>query len=73
MKEIHNLRAQISNIVAATFPGTKTDLGVRLSPPNDHQVRTVQSSIVSGFSDSLQAQRPETNFDGRLPGSGSCS
>jgi ATP-dependent RNA helicase DHX37/DHR1 len=38
MEEIHKLRAQISNIVVATFPGTDADLKARLTPPNDRQV-----------------------------------
>jgi hypothetical protein len=54
MQEIHNLRAQISNIVVTTFPGTDADLGVRLTPPNDRQVRN-HTLILVPFPDSYQA------------------
>ena len=38
MEEIHKLRAQICNIVNATFPGTETELAQPLKPPNETQV-----------------------------------
>jgi len=49
MQEIHNLRAQISNIVVSTFPGTDADLRVRLTPPNDRQVRIIHTLIIVQF------------------------
>lgn len=55
MQEIHNLRGQISNIVVATFPRTEADLGARLSPPNDRQVRITRTLTFAPFSDSFQA------------------
>ena len=39
MEEIHRLKAQISNIMVANFPGTEVYLKPRLGPPNDLQVR----------------------------------
>lgn len=38
MEEIHKLRAQICNIVNATFPGVETGLGQPLKPPSETQV-----------------------------------
>ena len=38
MEEIHKLRAQLCNIVSATFPGVDTGLAQPLNPPNETQV-----------------------------------
>jgi ATP-dependent RNA helicase DHX37/DHR1 len=39
MQEIHKLRAQISRIVASTFPGIDAGFVPKLPPPNETQVR----------------------------------
>jgi ATP-dependent RNA helicase DHX37/DHR1 len=39
MEEIHKLRAQISHIAQANFPGTGVDFTPQLRPPNALQVR----------------------------------
>lgn len=39
MQEIHKLRAQISRIVASTFPGIDAGFIPKLAPPNETQVR----------------------------------
>jgi len=49
MQEIHNLRAQICNIVASTFPGTDSGLRAPLTPPNDRQVRIIHTFVVVPF------------------------
>ena len=38
MEEIHKLRAQLSRIVEANFPGTDVGITAKLQPPNDLQV-----------------------------------
>lgn len=38
MEEIHKLRAQISNIVQANFPGADAGFVPKILPPNDLQV-----------------------------------
>ncbi|KAF8305660.1 P-loop containing nucleoside triphosphate hydrolase protein, partial [Clavulina sp. PMI_390] len=43
MEEIHKLRAQISNIVQATFPETKAPFIAQLPPPNSKQVTFLSS------------------------------
>jgi ATP-dependent RNA helicase DHX37/DHR1 len=50
MEEIHKLRAQISSIVHANFPGTDAGFVPKLMPPNDVQVGYVypmQNTILS--------------------------
>ena len=46
MEEIHKLRAQICNIVSATFSGVDTGLGQPLKPPNETQVSSLFSCAI---------------------------
>lgn len=41
MEEIHKLRAQISNIVQANFPGADAGFVPKIMPPNDQQVQHI--------------------------------
>jgi ATP-dependent RNA helicase DHX37/DHR1 len=47
MEEIHKLRAQISNIVAAHFPSADVGYAAKLKPPNDLQVERSFSDMSS--------------------------
>ena len=61
MEEIHKLRAQISNIVQANFPGTDPQFSPLLPPPTERQVNL--SAFASAVSDLNLAESTEATFD----------
>ncbi|KAI0926970.1 hypothetical protein AcW1_007657 [Taiwanofungus camphoratus] len=57
MEEIHKLRAQISNIVQANFPGTETCFTTDLRPPNNLQLKVLRQLITAGFIDQVAVRK----------------
>ncbi|KAG9315883.1 P-loop containing nucleoside triphosphate hydrolase protein [Chiua virens] len=57
MEEIHKLRAQICNIVSATFPGVDTGLAQRIQPPNDTQLKILRQLLTAAFIDQVAVRK----------------
>ncbi|KAF8176995.1 P-loop containing nucleoside triphosphate hydrolase protein [Pholiota molesta] len=57
MEEIHKLRAQISAIVRANFPGTDSGFIPQLSPPTDHQLKVLKQLLTAGFIDHVAVRK----------------
>ena len=53
MTEIRQLRRQLTNIVAANFPGVDVCVDPKLKPPNKKQQKILQQIITAGFIDSI--------------------
>ncbi|KIJ64431.1 hypothetical protein HYDPIDRAFT_28376 [Hydnomerulius pinastri MD-312] len=57
MEEIHKLRAQICNIVNATFPGAETGLVKTLKPPNETQLKVLRQLLAAAFIDQVAIRK----------------
>ncbi|KAF7314366.1 hypothetical protein MKEN_00909300 [Mycena kentingensis (nom. inval.)] len=57
MEEIHKLRAQISNIVQANFPGTDAGFVLKVKPPNDLQLKILRRLLTAGFIDQVAVRK----------------
>ncbi|KAJ7069790.1 P-loop containing nucleoside triphosphate hydrolase protein [Mycena amicta] len=57
MEEIHKLRAQISNIVQANFPGTDAGFVLKVAPPNDLQLKVLRRLLTAGFIDQVAIRK----------------
>ncbi|KAH7885390.1 P-loop containing nucleoside triphosphate hydrolase protein [Phlebopus sp. FC_14] len=57
MEEIHKLRAQISNIVNATFPSVRTDLSSALRPPSETQLKVLRQLLTAAFIDQVAVRK----------------
>ncbi|KAH7909031.1 P-loop containing nucleoside triphosphate hydrolase protein [Hygrophoropsis aurantiaca] len=57
MEEIHKLRAQISNIVQANFPGVDVGSPANLRPPSDKQVKVLRQLLAAAFIDQVAARK----------------
>ncbi|KAF9485838.1 P-loop containing nucleoside triphosphate hydrolase protein [Pholiota conissans] len=57
MEEIHKLRAQISAIVQANFPGIDSGFIPQLSPPTDHQLKVLKQLLTAGFIDQVAVRK----------------
>jgi len=57
MEEIHKLRAQICNIVSATFPGVETGLARPLQPPNETQLKVLRQLLAAAFIDQVAVRK----------------
>ncbi|KAI8141696.1 P-loop containing nucleoside triphosphate hydrolase protein [Fennellomyces sp. T-0311] len=53
MTEIRQLRRQLTNIVAANFPGVDICVDPKLKPPNKKQQKILQQILTAGFIDSI--------------------
>ncbi|KAJ6619426.1 P-loop containing nucleoside triphosphate hydrolase protein [Mycena sp. CBHHK59/15] len=57
MEEIHKLRAQISGIVGANFPGADAVFVPNLMPPNDMQLKVLRQLLTAGFIDQVAVRK----------------
>ncbi|BGP13274.1 putative ATP-dependent RNA helicase DHR1 [Rhodosporidiobolus nylandii] len=57
MQEIHKLRAQISRIVASTFPGIDAGFVPKLPPPNETQLKVLRQLLTSAFIDQVAVRK----------------
>ncbi|KAJ7600578.1 P-loop containing nucleoside triphosphate hydrolase protein [Mycena floridula] len=57
MEEIHKLRAQISNIVQANFPGVEAGFEPRLPPPDDIQLKVIRQLLTAAFIDQTAVRK----------------
>ncbi|KAF8443043.1 P-loop containing nucleoside triphosphate hydrolase protein [Boletus edulis BED1] len=57
MEEVHKLRAQLCNIVSATFPGVETGLAKPLKPPNDTQLKVLRQLLATAFIDQVAVRK----------------
>ncbi|KAJ7675833.1 P-loop containing nucleoside triphosphate hydrolase protein [Mycena polygramma] len=57
MEEIHKLRAQISNIVQANFPGADAGFVPKLMPPSDLQLKALRQLLAAGFIDQVAVRK----------------
>ncbi|GAA6000763.1 hypothetical protein JCM10207_004646 [Rhodosporidiobolus poonsookiae] len=57
MQEIHKLRAQISRIVASTFPGVDAGFVPKLPPPNETQLKVLRQLLTSAFIDQVAIRK----------------
>ncbi|KAF7365220.1 putative ATP-dependent RNA helicase PB1A10.06c [Mycena venus] len=57
MEEIHKLRAQISNIVQANFPGADAGFVPKIMPPNDRQLKALRQLLAAGFIDQVAVRK----------------
>ncbi|GAA6030126.1 hypothetical protein JCM8097_009274 [Rhodosporidiobolus ruineniae] len=57
MQEIHKLRAQISRIVASTFPGIDAGFVPKLPPPNETQLKVLRQLLTSAFIDQVAIRK----------------
>ncbi|KAF8555249.1 P-loop containing nucleoside triphosphate hydrolase protein [Imleria badia] len=57
MEEIHKLRAQICNIVSATFSGVETGLAQPLKPPNETQLKVLRQLLAAAFIDQVAVRK----------------
>ncbi|KIL67888.1 hypothetical protein M378DRAFT_985682 [Amanita muscaria Koide BX008] len=67
MEEIHKLRAQISNIVQANFPGLDAGFMVKLVPPTDLQIKVLRQLLAAAFIDQVAVRKDKidnTNLSG---------
>ncbi|KAI7857141.1 P-loop containing nucleoside triphosphate hydrolase protein [Circinella umbellata] len=53
MTEIRQLRRQLTNIVAANFPGVDICVDPKLKPPNKKQLQILQQILTAGLIDSI--------------------
>ncbi|KAJ6508792.1 P-loop containing nucleoside triphosphate hydrolase protein [Mycena sanguinolenta] len=60
MEEIHKLRAQISNIVQANFPGADAGFVPKIMPPNDLQLKVLRQLLTAGFIDQVAIRKDRT-------------
>ncbi|GAA5831310.1 hypothetical protein JCM11251_007830 [Rhodosporidiobolus azoricus] len=57
MQEIHKLRAQISRIVASTFPGVDAGFVPKLPPPNETQLKVLRQLLTAAFIDQVAIRK----------------
>ncbi|KAF5385658.1 hypothetical protein D9757_005460 [Collybiopsis confluens] len=57
MEEIHKLRAQISNIVQANFPGIDAGFVPNLKPPSDLQIKVLRQLLTAAFIDQVAVRK----------------
>ncbi|GAA5917841.1 hypothetical protein JCM6882_000837 [Rhodosporidiobolus microsporus] len=57
MQEIHKLRAQISRIVASTFPGIDAGFVPKLPPPNETQLKVLRQLLTAAFIDQVAIRK----------------
>ncbi|KAF7299047.1 hypothetical protein MIND_00853000 [Mycena indigotica] len=57
MEEIHKLRAQISNIVQANFPGAEAGFALKVPPPSDLQLKMLRRLVTTGFIDQVAIRK----------------
>lgn len=57
MQEIHKLRAQISRIVQATYPGIDAGFVPKLQPPNETQLKVIRQLVTSAFIDQVAVRK----------------
>ncbi|KAL0961087.1 hypothetical protein HGRIS_006070 [Hohenbuehelia grisea] len=57
MEEIHKLRAQISNIVDANFPGIDAGFSPKLPPPSNLQIKVLRQLLAAAFIDHVAVRK----------------